>query len=429
MEAAEVVCAGEPVEDWEVLDLLTALVDKSLVAAEPAGDGTRYRFLETVRQYGGDRLGESGELEAVRGRAAACFLALAEEATRNMKGAGQKASLAQMEMEHDNLRAALAWSETESPHDPAAQHQYLRLGTAAWNFWHRRGHLVEGRRHLVQALEKAPFFVPKDFLVPRDPVTAEDLSRARLRTELLQGAGNIVQTQGDCDAAEAFYKESLVINRYVGDEYGIADAIGSLGNIASDRNDYGSAKALYSETLDLARKTQNKERIAWALSSLAGVAVDCGDFAGVQPLYQESLALYREMEERGSIAWVLGDLGSLYYDQGNYAAAHAPYLEGLALSRELGIKPRIAVFLSGLGSLALAEARPQRALVLWGAAQALRDSISVVVPLRQRTLVGERVAQARTLIGETSSQTAWAEGQAMTWSQAVEYALASNPAF
>src|SRR5829696_2809070 len=147
LEAVESVCAGEDLTRDEVLELLSHLVDKSLVMVREESGEARYRLLETVRQYGWEKLSESGEEEQVRERHAGHYLTLAEEAEPELKGEGQVAWLKRFEREHDNLRAAMRWLLDRGESEKA-----VRLGWALWLFWWIRGHFAEGRRSMERAL-------------------------------------------------------------------------------------------------------------------------------------------------------------------------------------------------------------------------------------------------------------------------------------
>ena len=147
LEAAETVCAGEDVAEMDVLDLLSRLVDKSLLVAEAEGQG-RYRLLETIRQYARDRLLESGEATEALRRHRDWYLALAEQAAPEFfRGIESREWLERLEVEHDNLRAALEWSDGE----PAGGEAGLRLTGSLWRFWVVRGHLAEGRVKVEEA--------------------------------------------------------------------------------------------------------------------------------------------------------------------------------------------------------------------------------------------------------------------------------------
>jgi predicted ATPase/DNA-binding SARP family transcriptional activator len=195
LEAAEEVCSGEGVERDHALDLLSRLVDKSLVVAEVEQEGAmRYRMLEPVRQYARERLEEGGMVEWLRGRHAGYYLKLAEEpggedADPRMKGSPPVAWLKRMGTEHANLRAALGWSL-----DTDAEELGLRLAVALWWFWHTLGTLIEGRRYLEGAVSNS-----------------SSPAAARLRARALNGAAGIVIPQGDYEAAIAFAQEGLAL--------------------------------------------------------------------------------------------------------------------------------------------------------------------------------------------------------------------------
>ncbi len=153
LESAEAVCAGDVVEDWEILDLLTSLYDKSLVVSEPSGSGTRYRLLETIRQYSRDHLLESGEEDIFRGRHLSHFLALGELAEPQMIGPDQVMWLDRLELEHDNLRTALEWSGDSSFGGDSSSG--LHLVGAISRFWEVRSYFSEGRDRLSRVLAAA----------------------------------------------------------------------------------------------------------------------------------------------------------------------------------------------------------------------------------------------------------------------------------
>jgi predicted ATPase/class 3 adenylate cyclase len=206
LSAAEVVCAGEPVEDFDVLDLLTALVDKSLVIYEgDAAGGGRSRLLETVRQYAGDRLQEGGDVEARQERAAAWFLALAEEAEPQLTGPEQGVWLLRLDTEHDNLRASLSWYEKSAAGGEAG----IRLAGALWRLWWTYGHFSEGRQWLGKALGKTS-----------GQEEAAGFGALTARSKALNGAGNLAEFQGDYVEARALHEESLAIKRQLGDQQG-----------------------------------------------------------------------------------------------------------------------------------------------------------------------------------------------------------------
>src|SRR5829696_7495327 len=221
LEAAESVGArGEGMEEEDVLELLTMLVDKSLVVAEESWErGARYRLLEPVRQYAREQLDASGEAEAIGSRYAEFFLALAEEAEPELKGPRQVEWLDRLETEHDNLRAALSGSLGRGV-DLGP-----RMAGALCLFWYTRGYLSEGRTYL-------------------EAVARSDMVPARARARALDGLGWIAEPQGDYERARTAYEESLELYRRSGDKKGVANALGDLGSLALDQGNYGQATSL-----------------------------------------------------------------------------------------------------------------------------------------------------------------------------------------
>jgi len=401
LAAAEAVCAREDIEAWEVLDLLTSLVNKSLVIAEEQVGRSRYRMLETVRQYNRERLAQTGQESEIQGRHKDFFLAMAEEARPQLKGLEQAIWLERLEAEHDNLRAALAWCSAEEG-DPSG----LPLANALWRFWEVRGHLSEGRAYMTEVLKRAKAGGP-----------------TKERASVLNAAGVLARLQGDYEAARMLHEESLTLLRELEDKEGIAAALNNLGNVASELGDHRSAMALYAESLAILRQLGDKVRIAMALGNLGVMACDQEDYPSARRLQEEGLSLFRELGHKHGIATSLGNLGLLASHQGDYEIARTLQKESLSLRRELGNKSGIACSLEALAFLEVADGQPERAARLWGAAKALREAIQYPeLPNEQEEY--ERNIQAVCMaLGEEAYAATWKQGQAMTIEQAIEYAL------
>jgi len=323
-----------PVPSDEVLDVLTSLVEKSLVIYEEGDGGARYRLLETVRQYARERLMESGEMEAVRGQHGAYFLALAREARPQLLGPEQKAWFDRLEREHDNLRAGLAWFREEADGAQAG----LQMAESLWQFWHIRGYLREGREWLQGALARPEAQAP----------TAE-------RAKALNGAGNLASTQGDYAAARTLYEESLAIHQQLEDRLGIATAIGNLARVAYLRHDFPGARQRFEESLAIRQEMGDRRGIALSLNNLANVYHAEGDNAMAHRLYEEALATWRALGDTTNIAYALRNLGMLTLERGDTAAARRLLEESLAMRREIGDRRGIAYALAGLGEAALGQ--------------------------------------------------------------------------
>ena len=486
LEAAEAVCPGENIEAWEVLDLVTSLVSKSLAVHEDRENGAdRYRLLETVRQYAADLLTETGKAEDVQARAASWFLRFAEEVKPKLSGPEQGLWLSRLETEHDNLRASLSWFETANAPAEAG----LKLGGQLLQFWNRRGHLSEGRSWLNRALAKlaqegepsvarARALNASGSLAFRqgDYEAARELREASLAifrqlgnqsgiAATLMNLGMVAQEQGDYKAAQVLHRESLTIQRQLGDREGIGQALNNLGAVMLNQGDDAAAQALFEESLTLRQQMENKRGIAVCLINLGDIADSRGEYADAEALHKASLALSREQGEVYGIASSLNRLGSTAcrrgdYDaarashaealslnrqqgdrsgiadslmgigmvaekQGDLAAAHALCQESLAICRAMGDQRRIVISFVGLGSLAQGLNQPARAARLLGAAAFLRETIGTSLNPADQQEADMQAAIVRDALGEEAFQAAWAEGRVMTWQQAAEYALSA----
>jgi predicted ATPase/class 3 adenylate cyclase/DNA-binding SARP family transcriptional activator len=344
----------------EVLDLLTQLVDKSLVLYEEQSREARYRMLETVRQYGRDRLLESGEAEVVRGRHRDWCLALAEQAEAGLWSAEQAGWLERLEVEHDNLRAALEWCQA----DPGGAEAGLRMAGAVWRFWSVRGYLAEGRSRLATALAQ---------VAPEPPSREYQAARAKA----LDGAGFLEMNLGDYDSARSLYEESLAIGRELGDRRVIATALNSLGDAMRFLDDPRSARTSYEDALAMGRELDDKPSLAYSLTALGIMAAwhGGGDYKVARALFEEGLVIKRQLNDKRGIAYSLDQMGKLARSQGDDPAARSLFEEGLTIWRELGDRRGIAGALDNLGRLACAQSDLEAARSLHEESLAIRRGL------------------------------------------------------
>jgi predicted ATPase/class 3 adenylate cyclase len=402
LEAAEDVCPDESGDD--VLDLLTALVEKSLVVYEEAAGEGRYRLLETLRQYGRDRLLESGEAETIRERHLDFFLRLAETAGPELQGAQQGVWLEPLAAELDNLRAALAWGVQSEPASA------LRLAVALDWFWETRGYWAEGRDALERALERATAVPPAQ------------------RAKGLGLSGWLAHRQGDYARAKELEEASLAMSRALGDQDRIARSLNTLGNIASATGEYEAARALHEESLAISCALQDRRSIAGCLNNLGLVAEGLGDIAAAQALYEEALGISREVGNRRAESIHLVNLGRLACKQGDSAAAWMRYHESMRVAREIGDRRVLAQNLEGVAKLAGASAEAERTARLFGAAETLRDAIGGPLTHLEQAGYDRSVAAVRTALGEAAFAAAWAERRALSLEQAIGFALEERDA-
>ena len=286
LEAAQALCQTDD-QHLDVLDKIGALVDNSLLQQREQADGEpRFTMFETIREYGLEQLEVSGEASLIRRQHASFFLKLAERAEPELSGTNQEMWLAQLETEHDNLRAALHWAKESEETEMS-----LRLAGALWRFWLVRGHLGEGRERLTDIL-----------------TAAGSSSHTAALAKALTGAGTLAHNQGDYIAARSLYEESLAVWQEVGDKAGVADALNNLGWVAWRQSDYIAARALSEKSLALHQELSDKKGIAHSLNNLGWVAHFQGDYAEARSFHERSLTLRRELGDKRSIAFTLNNL-------------------------------------------------------------------------------------------------------------------------
>jgi predicted ATPase/DNA-binding SARP family transcriptional activator/DNA-binding CsgD family transcriptional regulator len=422
LEAAEAVGAGDGIEQHDVLDLLSKLVDKSLVVAEasPGEEGAlRYRMLETIRQYGQDRLEENGEAQGVRERHMEYYLALAEvadaqEAERELNAARPVAWLERMESEHANLRAALNWSldEDDEPNGGRTAELGLRLAVALWWFWHTREYLTEGRRYL----EKAGSGMS-------NPTTT------RLRARALDGAAWLALYQGDHGASKTLIEEALAHYRELQDEEGIASGLTDLGLVAVlGQWDGIPLPAVLEELGDLKPELKNRNTLAYLLMLEGMIAMSRDDVEHSVTLHEQSLDLFREIHNTQGIITCLGHLGLLALIRGDYESAPTLLLESLRLAWELDYKQSIQHCLYTLACVTACRERPVRAARLWGVVESMEEAFGAQLTPIILTLTNYEghLSRGRSQLGKEEFAVAWAGGKAMSLGRAIEYALSDE---
>lgn len=411
LEASESVCAGDGIEGHEVLDLLSQLVDKSLVLAEPRGVEKRYRLLDTLRQYGAERLQESRETAAVRDRHLAWFRGLAERADPELYRADQAAWHERLETEIDNIRAALDWSKTDTARLDAG----LRLAGALWRFWYSQGRLIEGWERLVALLGLAPATVAG---------AEHDASRAA-RAVALNAAGRLGEYLTQLDAARSFIEEALTLNRSLGDRLGTAVSLHNLGLVAIREGDFPLACSFLAESAAIMRTLGGRGLTHTALLHLGRAVFLMGDAERAEAVWTEALLLARSHGDYWAVAATLEQLGELALRRGHLAAANKRFRETLSLEAQIGNVGAMIRSLQAWAELAALEGRPERAVRLAGAAAGLRGAAgTTVVPALEATM-NVRMDAARQALGETAASNVWAEGTEMSLEQAVAYAMES----
>ncbi len=401
-EAVEGVCCGDGIEVEQGLDVLSGLVDKSLVSVEPSGEATRFRLHEVARQYARARLVEAGEETSARDRHLDYFCHLAQALEPKLHGAGAIVLIQQLAAEYSNLQAALEWSA----HSASRAQTGLRLAAALARFWERYNFQAEGRVWLEKLLAL---------------VSVE--AAPEVRAAALRGAGKAAYYQNDFAIARACFEQSLTLDRASNNQPGIAEALARLGLLAVTPEEWATARSLLEESLALYRALQDQDGTALTLSML-GYMLHChGDCVSARSMLEESLALLRETGDSVEIARAKLTLGHIARVEGDYAQARGQFIESLNIARYIGTQWGIFLLLNAVGYLAAAERQFERAARLLGAADHLGESIGASLFQTDRADHETSVAAARAALGERAFAAAWAQGRAMTMDEAIAYAL------
>jgi predicted ATPase/DNA-binding CsgD family transcriptional regulator len=410
LQAAEAVCTGGEIERDEVLDLLGHVIDKSLVVAEAGEeDALRYRLLETIRQYGMEKLAEFGEAGRVPRRHAEYYLALAEEVEQEPSEQG--AWLRRLKTEQDNFRAALSWSlNPEATAQSADLGLRLAVALGQRRFWAAYA-LGEGRGWLDRGL------------------AGGGASSESVRARALYEAGWLATVQGDYARATVCLGESRTILRELGDVSGTAISLAMLGQLTVQGGERERIDPLREEAEALLRELSDERAIAYLLVFLQWAAWDRGDYGQAVKLAEESLSLSRGLGDLYGIALGSGSLGFVVLDKGETDRAEAQLEEGLRALLDLQDKIGIFHCLLGLAGVAAARRHLARAARLWGAADVLGEAFAIgILPLYQRNYDDEsRRAATRSQLGEAAWEAAWSEGRAMSSDRAIDYALERPP--
>jgi len=384
VDAAEVVCGAD-------LDTLTSLVDKNLVRE----DGERFRMLETVREYARERLDLRGESADLRRRHAEFYARLGETAQPHLRGPDRE-WLDRVEAEHDNFRAALAWS-LEGDLELG-----FRIAESLLSFWHLRAHEAEARRWVEQALEKT-----------------EGLD-ATTRAAGLHALGALLFWEGEFERSAAALEESLAIYRAAGDRRQVAEIANTLGNSIWALGDRKRTRKLREEAIRLCWELRDPRGVARTLHYIGEESRDTGDRAGARRAFEESLDVMRELGDKSFVMASLHGLGDLELDSEDLSAASERYRESLALALELDTPHVVVLTLAGLASVAAASGDLTRAGHLWATVESMEQRRGM------RILPFERERYERVLAGHLSApdfRAASEAGKTLAQDDAVREAL------
>ncbi len=399
LEAADAVCGDAQLEAEQVIDLLTLLVEKSLVAIDPLSG--RYRFLDTIAQYARERLHDGGDNDAVRTPHLNHYLALAEHARSRLVGPEQAHWLARLDDEFDNLLAALATCVEL----PGAGEVGMRLVTALRPYWIVRGQLALGYARTLAALEHTG-------------ASARTFARCRA----LYDAGLLAYFMGRYPEASRLHAEGLAIAREIGDPGRIRVLLHSSGMAAVGEGDRVKARAYLDEALALAEASDNKHDLGAALNARASLHRLEGDLDTAETLYARMVQLERELEDRDAMAAGLLNLAMVAIGRGQRVRTQSLLREALSIAEELGSRSAGKSVLEVCAGFAAMERDWTRATFFYGTAEAQAETTGLQRDPSDEAFLAPLVDSARAALGEAS----FAEGIASA--RSTEYGAALNAA-
>jgi len=387
------------------LELLAELQDVSLITITEGTDGEpRAGLLETIRDYALDRLAQDDDLDGARRRHAEHYARLAQQMGEQLQGPAELTALDRLEAEHDNLRAALAWSLETPAADPAGQSERavigLRLVQALATFWYKHGHATEGRRWLQRAMGLA----------------AAD-GGAPL-AQVAHGLGVLLDQQGEFDAARQLFERSLAIWRELGDRDRQAGELNSLGIVHRHLGDADTARALLEESVAISRET-GSSRLGSSLANLGQLESAAGNFDRTFELLREAIALdqghgdlFGEAVDRHSLA-----LASL---RAGRPAEARDSLSGLVdYVASSGNTSLVVNTLELAAGITASLSDPLRAARMAGAAEAMRQAAGMPLSEDEAAMLSAFLEPARQAVGRPDWDAALAAGRGLSEREAV----------
>ena len=448
LSTVKTVCAGEEVEHERVIELMSLLVNKSLIVAQTLERSeARYSFLETIRQYAQERLLASGEWEAIRDRHLHCFLKLTEETDPKLRGEYQRLWLNWLDTEYDNIRAALAWAVEGGRQESSRVEAGLRITTSLYQFWRIRDYVEEGlnwcKQLFAEANDEISPIVRANALVYTSLMAGirgqiEDQMRfaeeAVLSGEVAGEAGkqalaNALGAQGyaarkvgDYLTAFTLAMRGIELLREVGDIYMLSLSLSLNSFAAMTIGKYEEARAMLDEALPLLREAGDLYRIAMALNYAGDLARCERNYQQAQTAYEESISLLRRIDAVRDLASALHNLGHACLHLGDIEQAKALFSESMALHQEQGNRPGMAECLLGFGALAITADLPAAGARLLAAAAALGGRQITFEWAATRLEYEHYLERARAGLTETTFQAEQAVGRTFSLEQAVAYA-------
>lgn len=444
LEAIEAVSAESP-PTREVFPVVSSLVNKSLLvqvdgtdAATLLIDEPRFRMLATIQEFAAEQLRESDEENVVRRRYLDWLLGLAEEAEQHLTGPDQIRWLQRLDVEHDNIRSALAWALEE------CQEEGMRLASSLWRYWGIRGLLSEGHTWLCRFLGsstctdegmRAKTFNSLgnlsldlgDFPAASEAfgealVLWERLGNTRGVASALNGQGLVDWYRGDYENARRRHEQSLQLRRTIGDRHGEANSLTNMGNTVKDAGDPLAARHLHQQALALRQSLGDLGGVGYSYLNLGDVARRLGDAVESQAMFDRSLRAFREVGDTLGVGYALQGLGLAELLAGESRLAGAYFLEALEIRLGLSDQRGVVESVEGIAYVAASLSHVTVAVTLFGASHSLRDRIEAPLPEPDRQVYDPVLESIRRSLPQATFSSAWEKGSQMALMVAADMA-------
>jgi tetratricopeptide (TPR) repeat protein len=401
LEAAEAICAGDPIRREEVLTLVGRLVDKSLLTVEPNSYGTdlptRFRFLDTIYSFGRLKLDEAEETRQMRDRHAEYYVRLVETVEPELLSQNQVHWHNLLQAENDNLRAVFEWSSESAQAESA-----LRLVGALLWFWFSIGSSREGLELTLTALS-AP--------------SAVHFHQARARA--LNTAGYLQWVLGDATSAKQLLEEALSILKISNDESSLAWLMQILGLVHTSEGNYDLANTAMNDGVAISQKLGDYKSSVFSLAFQGDIALQQGDRSKAIKIYKESAHLLREFGNRNFLAYPMRRLGYLALEQNDIPLAWDYFHESLTLNHEVGDKRAFTASLVSMAALALHLDKLVVAARLYGVVESRLEALSTNLLYLDQAELGCIRDDLLACLNEAIFAAAFAEGWELSEEQAI----------
>jgi predicted ATPase/DNA-binding SARP family transcriptional activator len=402
--AGESVCTGGEIQPEDVLDLLSLLANKSLVLTERRpGEEARYRMLETIREYAGVKLSDSGDETMVRDRHLEFFVALAEQAEPQLSEPNQLFWLNRLEIEHENLRSAVIWSLEQKAATPA-----LSLVSALSWFWYTHGHYYEARELSLQLLS-----------------SSFTRGRTAARVRALSKVGFVLWALDRKTDVSPMLEEALDIANEIGERFNIAWARVFLGIVTSTQSDHEEALSHMEQGLEeyKALDSAGKYEVGFALTFLGDGYFFNGDYQRAQEVYETSVDILSEIQDQNVLAYALRRVGHTARYRGALEEADKKCRQSLRINQKLGHMQAVAACINAFACIAVDRGESKIAAQLFAAVEKQLEVLGHWLMPADNFEFERNLALAREALGEEEFATAWAKGRSMTTKQALALAL------